>query len=49
MRCYGWEASVAQNSPEIIKRLSFLNASIAAKEKEYAPFPKRQIDGHLGI
>jgi len=48
-RCYGWEASVAQNPAELIKRLSFLNAAIVSKEKEYAPFLERRIVGHLGI
>lgn len=48
-RCYRWEASVAQNPAELIKRLSFLNAAIANKEQEYAPFPERRIVGHLGI
>ncbi|MDA8080657.1 MAG: N-6 DNA methylase [Actinomycetota bacterium] len=47
-RCYGWEDTVAQNPTELIRLLSDRNARIASGE-EYAPFPKREVEGRLGI
>ena len=37
---YGWSASVAQDRPELVRRLTELNRSIALGEREYTPFPR---------
>lgn len=36
---YGWPASVAQDGPELVARLTELNRQIAQGEREYSPFP----------
>ena len=35
---YGWPASVAQDAPELVRRLTELNREIAEAGREYAPF-----------
>lgn len=35
---YGWPASVAQDAPELVRRLTELNRAISEGEREYQPF-----------
>ncbi|WP_431885135.1 DNA methyltransferase [Micromonospora wenchangensis] len=39
--CYGWPRSIAQDRDEIARRLSALNAEIAAGQRPYDPFADR--------
>lgn len=37
---YGWPASVAQDAPELVRRLSELNREISEGDREYHPFER---------
>ncbi len=39
---YGWPASVAQNGPELVIRLTELNRQISQGERDYDPFSERR-------
>ncbi|WP_420118535.1 hypothetical protein [Micromonospora sp.] len=39
--CYGWPKAIAQDRDEIARRLSALNAEIAAGQRPYDPFADR--------
>ncbi|MDQ4491747.1 hypothetical protein RBS60_16220 [Sinomonas sp. ASV486] len=39
--CYGWPRSAAQDSDEIVRRLTDLNKEISNGTRQYSPFPPR--------
>lgn len=43
--CYGWPKSGAQDSAEIVKKLTQLNQDIAEGRKSYVPFPEQTAAG----